>query len=388
MKIERFGLERWMTTWELDVECDIAESGILPLTLDDLLALSPDPETLTRDLHQTPLGYSEARGTSALREALAGTYQTVDAEGILVTTGAIEANFLLFNLLLNPGDHAVIVAPAYQQLLSVPRAIGCDISEWRLTPESGFRFDLDELRRLVRPETRLIVINSPHNPTGASLSDEQLREIVAIADGCGATILSDEAYRGLRHPGGPPMATPIVDLTPRGISVGTFSKPYGLPGLRIGWIAASPEIIQQAWGMRDYVSLSPAKLSDRLALEAVRVRDKIFARNSEIIGANLATARAWFAENADLASWTEPVAGLLALMKLESDRPSLDVADDLARDAKVMLAPGSVFGYEGYLRIGIGQRPDIFAEGLRRTAEYLRALSKEKVAAGIAGSPE
>lgn len=386
MKIERFGLERWMTTWELDVDYDIAESGILPLTVNDLIALSPDPDALTHDIQTMPLGYSEARGTLALREALSGTYERVDADGILVTTGAIEANFLLFNLLLNPGDHAAIVAPAYQQLLSVPRAIGCDVSEWRLTAESGFRFDLDELRRLVRPETRLIVINSPHNPTGASLSDDQLREIVAIAEECGATILSDEAYRGLRHPGGQPMATPIVDLTSRGISVGTFSKPYGLPGLRIGWIAASPEMIQQAWGMRDYVSLSPAKLSDRLALEAVRVRDRIFARNSEIIAANLATARTWFTENADLASWTEPVAGLLALMKLETDRPSLAVADDLARDAKVMLAPGSVFGYEGYLRIGIGQRPDIFAEGLRRTAAYLRALSPERIPAGTAGS--
>jgi aspartate/methionine/tyrosine aminotransferase len=385
MKIERFGLERWMTTWELDVECDIAESGILPLTLDDLLALSPAPDALTRDLHHTPLGYSEARGTLALRQALAGTYANVHPDGVLVTTGAIEANFLLFNLLLNPGDHAVIVAPAYQQLLSVPRAIGCEVSEWRLTPESGFRFDIKELRRLVRPETKLIVINSPHNPTGASLSDAQLRDIIAIADDCGAMILSDEAYRGLRHPGGPPMATPVVDLTPRGISVGTFSKPYGLPGLRIGWIAASPELAERAWAMRDYVSLSPAKLSDRLALEAVRVRDRIFARNDEIIAANLKTAREWFAANADIASWTEPVAGLLALMKLATDVPSMEVADGLAREAKVMLAPGSVFGYEGYLRIGIGQRPDIFAEGLRRAGAYLRTLAKERVPAAAMG---
>ncbi len=385
MKIERFGLERWMTTWELDVECDIAESGILPLTLDDLLALSPAPDALTRDLHHTPLGYSEARGTLALRQALAGTYANVHPDGVLVTTGAIEANFLLFNLLLNPGDHAVIVAPAYQQLLSVPRAIGCEVSEWRLTPESGFRFDIKELRRLVRPETKLIVINSPHNPTGASLSDAQLRDIIAIADDCGAMILSDEAYRGLRHPGGPPMATPVVDLTPRGISVGTFSKPYGLPGLRIGWIAASPELAERAWAMRDYVSLSPAKLSDRLALEAVRVRDRIFARNDEIIAANLKTAREWFAANADIASWTEPVAGLLALMKLATDVPSMEVADGLAREAKVMLAPGSVFGYEGYLRIGIGQRPDIFAEGLRRAGAYLRSLAKERVPAAAMG---
>lgn len=386
MKIERFGLERWMTTWELDVECDIAESGILPLTLDDLLALSPDPDALTRDLHQTPLGYSEARGTRALREALAGTYTNVDPDGILVTTGAIEANFLLFNLLLNPGDHAVIVAPAYQQLLSVPRALGCEVSEWKLTPESGFRFDLAELRQLVRPETKLIVINSPHNPTGASLSDEQLQEVIAIADEVGATILSDEAYRGLRHPGGPQMATPVVDLTPHGISVGTFSKPYGLPGLRIGWIATSREMAEHAWAMRDYVSLSPAKLSDRLALEAVRVRDKIFARNDEIIAANLKTAREWFAANADIASWTEPTAGLLALMKVATEVPSLEVADGLAREVKVMLAPGSVFGYEGYLRIGIGQRPDIFAEGLRRAGAYLRSLANEHIPTGIKAS--
>ena len=182
------------------------------------------------------------------------------------------------------------------------------------------------------------------------------------------------------------MATPIVDLTPHGISVGTFSKPYGLPGLRIGWIAASPELIQQAWGMRDYVSLSPAKLSDRLALEAVRVRHRIFARNGEIIAANLATARAWFMQNADLATWIEPTAGLLALMKLVTGRPSLDVADDLAREMKVMLVPGSVFGYEGFLRIGIGQRPDVFAEGLRRTAAYLRALAEAKVPVGTEGS--
>lgn len=376
MKIERFELERWMTTWELDVDCDIAESGIAPLSLDDLLDFGNDADrsTVLAELTALPLGYSEARGTAALRQAIVATYRDVDADDILVTTGAIEANFLLFNALLDAGDHVVAVAPAYQQLLSVPRAIGCDVSPWRLTPEQRFAFDLGELERLLRPSTKLIVINSPHNPTGSTLDENDLRQIAALAEERGALVLSDEAYRGLDHTGGPAMPPSMRDLTPNGISVGTLSKAYGLPGLRIGWIAADPEIARRCWGLRDYVSLSPGKLNDRLAHLALARQERIFARNREIIAANLATARDWFAANADLCSWTEPRAGLLALMRYHLDLPSDDIADGLAREARTMLAPGSTFGYEGYLRIGIGQHPAIFREGLRRTADYLRAL--------------
>jgi aspartate/methionine/tyrosine aminotransferase len=170
------------------------------------------------------------------------------------------------------------------------------------------------------------------------------------------------------------MAPPIRNKGGHGLSVGTMSKPFGLPGLRIGWIAGPEEVVRACWASRDYVSLSPARLSDFLTQIAITHRDKIIARNREIVLENLETATAWFAEHGDLATWTAPRAGLLALMKYSVEVPSHDLANRLAGEYGVMLAPGSAFGYEGYLRIGIGQRPDLFREGLHRTAACLRDL--------------
>jgi aspartate/methionine/tyrosine aminotransferase len=237
MQIERFALERWMTTYEMHVEYDIAESGICPLRVSDLLAWEPpeEREEVLARLLELPLGYSEATGTLELRSVLAATYASCGPQNILVTTGAIEANFLLFNALLRPGDHVVAPYPAYQQLYSVPRGLGCDVSLWRIEPETGFRYDVDDLERLLRPETRLIVINSPHNPTGALLADDDLDRVYGLAESVGARVLSDEAYRWLAIPGGEPLAAPMYDRGPAGISVGTLSKPFGLPGLRLGW---------------------------------------------------------------------------------------------------------------------------------------------------------
>lgn len=382
MKIERFELERWMTTWELDVDYDIAESGILPLSIGEILTLiggEPAAE-LQRKIAETGLGYSEARGTRELRTTIADTYERATADDILVTTGAIEANFLLFNTLLEAGDHVIAVSPAYQQLHSVPRAIGCEVDLWSVETTNGFAYDLDRLEALIRNDTKLIVINTPHNPTGAMLDDAQLREIVKLADRVGAWILSDEAYRWLEHAGGEKLPQPLHDLSDRALSVGTMSKPFGLPGLRIGWFAANARIAQQAWGLRDYTSLSPAKLSDIIAQTVIANRERILPRNAAIIAENMATARAWFAEHAELASWTEPRAGLLAMMKYDLPVDSATLADALARDVRVMLAPGSSFGLEGHLRIGVGQRPDLFAEGLRRTAAYFSAIRDRAVA--------
>jgi aspartate/methionine/tyrosine aminotransferase len=376
VKIERFALERWMTAWETRTPFDIAESGIFPQTLRELLDLEPPQErekTLER-LLDLRLGYSEAPGTLALRSAIAATYREAGPEEILVTTGAIEANFLLFNVLLEPGDHVVAVHPAYQQLYSVPRAIGCDVSLWRLTPETGFRYNLNELERLVTPRTRLIVLNTPHNPTGAMLSAKDLVRIDRLASEAGARVLSDEAYRWLEIPDGEPLAPPMKDLGSTGVSVGTLSKPFGLPGLRIGWIAAPADLIAECWAMRDYVSLSPGKLNDALALLALRHREQIVRRTREIVRANLQTARSWFAEHSDVVSWTPPGGGLLALMRYTLDIPSLDLSNLLAKDYGVMLAPGSAFDVEHHLRIGIGQEPATFAEGLRRTAACLSRL--------------
>ncbi len=393
VRIDSFQLERWMTKYEVRVKWDIAESGISPISTREILNLLPSQDRgqeLDR-LLDLRLGYSEACGSEELRGLIAATYENTSAAEILVTTGAIEANFLLFNELLSAGDRVVIVDPAYQQLHSVARAIGCDVVLWTVRHDDGFYFDLDDLRALATPGTKMIVINTPHNPTGAMLSEQQLSEIYALAETLDAWVLSDEAYRWLDLPGNAALAAPMRNLGPRAISTGTFSKPFGLPGLRTGWIAAPEDVIQRCWGLRDYISLSPGKLNDALATLAFRHRDQIIERTRQIVSVNLAFAERWFAENADLVSWTPPRGGLLALMKYEIEMPSLELANLLAEEYSVMLAPGAAFGYEGYLRIGIGSAPHVFAEGLRETERCLRHLAdggvpaRSEALAGAAG---
>jgi len=337
-------------------------------------------EALLESWLDTRLGYTEARGTIALRTEIAKTYSTVTPDQVLVTTGAIEANYLLFNTLLDAGDHVVAVSPAYQQLNSVPKAIGCDVTLWKLREENDFQYNVDELEHeLLRPNTKLIVVNTPHNPTGSMLSDAELDRIYALAAARGAYVLCDEAYRWLEIPGNPPMAKPIRERGERGISVGTFSKPFGLPGLRTGWIAATEEIMQACWNMRDYISLSPGRLNDAMAAHALKHRDQIIGRTNTIVKQNIATANAWFDEWGELVSWTPPKGRLLALMSYKFDVPSLELSDRLAKDYSVMLAPGSAFGFEGHLRIGVGQTPELFKKGLEETARCLTDLMREGV---------
>ena len=209
MKVATFALERWMSRWETEVEFDIAESGVYPLTTRELLDFLPEDERegALEALLDLRLGYTEARGTKSLRETLASVYENTTAENILVTTGAIEANYLLFNTLLEAGDHVIAVYPAYQQLYSVARAIGCDVTPWEIRErDHRFAFDVDELESIVRVGTKLIVINTPHNPTGAILSQTELERIYGIAEAAGALVLCDEAYRWLDMPGGDPLA--------------------------------------------------------------------------------------------------------------------------------------------------------------------------------------
>jgi aspartate/methionine/tyrosine aminotransferase len=263
--------------------------------------------------------------------------------------------------------------PAYQQLYSVPRAIGCDVSLWHVGPETNYRYDVDALERLITPRTKVIIVNTPHNPTGAMLAPADAKRIYELSRSVGATVIGDEAYRWLAVPDGEPFAPPFFDLGEGTVSVGTLSKPFGLPGLRIGWIAASAELVQKCWSLRDYITLSPGKLNDALAQLGMRHKDKIVARNTEIIRSNIKEAGRWIADR-DFLSWSPPRGGLLALIKYDLPLDSLPLADRLATEYSVMLAPGSAFGYERHLRLGVGQRPDIFAKGLEEAGKCFAQL--------------
>jgi aspartate/methionine/tyrosine aminotransferase len=377
MKIEPFALERWMTTYETVVDYDLAESGIQPLSVVELVTLTGEQQELARIL-ASPLGYSEARGTEELRALIASLYRDTSPDEVLVTTGAIEANYLAFNVLLHPGDEIVAVYPAYQQLYSVPRAIGCETKLWRLRRENGFRYDLDELRRLVSSRTRMIVVNTPHNPTGSVLSQQELEQVYALATELGAWVLGDEAYRWLELPGRDPLAGPVRDLGPRGVSVGTVSKPFGLPGLRIGWLVAPEYVASAAWHQRDYVTLSPGLLNDRLAQIALRHRDRLLERTRAISAGNLAFLEQWIREREGLIDWVAPRGGLLGLLRYDIDVPSNELANRLAEEASVMLAPGASFDQERHLRIGLGADPERFREGMAKVAEFIEQVASER----------
>jgi aspartate/methionine/tyrosine aminotransferase len=378
MRLTPFALERWMTTYETRVEYDLAESGIHPLTTAELLAFDAEPERRAAELLNLPLNYSEARGTEELRARIAATYRDLTADDVLVTTGAIEANYLLFNALLQPGDRVVSVYPAYQQLYTVPESIGCEVARLELREENAYRYDLDELERLVDARTRMIVVNTPHNPTGAAMTAAECARVYALAESVGATILADEAYRWLTVDDAP-LPPPFRDLGPRAISVGTVSKPFGIPGIRLGWIAATAEVAAQCWAYRDYTSLSPGGLSDYLARRTFANREAILARTHAISAENLRTLRAFIAERGDLFSWVEPRGGLLGLLRYHLDLPSEIVANRLAEEESVMLAPGSAFGMEGRLRIGLGGQPERFIAGLERVDRFFTRFKKENV---------
>jgi aspartate/methionine/tyrosine aminotransferase len=377
MRIEPFALERWMTTWETEVTYDLAESGIQPMSVNELAALTGEQSRVAEILDQ-PLLYSEACGTIEIRQLIAGLYSNTRPENVLVTTGAIEANFLLFNTLLIQGDEVVVVDPCYQQLASVPRALGCDVKLWKLTPENGFQYDLDELQQLVSPRTRMIVINSPHNPTGSILSQSEMDQVYAIAESVGAWVLSDEAYRWLTLPDQPACAGPARDQGEFGLSVGTLSKPFGVPGLRIGWLVAPERVVKDCWSFRDYVSLSPGYLNDRLAQIVLTHRDTLMQRTQAIASGNLALVEQWIREREGLVDWVRPRGGLLGLLNYQMNISSVELADNLAKDASVMLAPGLAFGHEHHLRIGFGANPENFREGLDVAGRYIERVASER----------
>jgi aspartate/methionine/tyrosine aminotransferase len=354
--------------------------------VNDLIELTGEQQRLD-ELLAEPLLYSEACGTFELRQIIARLYTNAEPENVLVTTGAIEANFLLFNSLLVQGDEVVAVDPCYQQLASVPRALGCDVKLWRLTRENAFSYDLEELQRLVSPRTRMIVVNSPHNPTGSILTQEDMNQVYQIAESVGAWVLSDEAYRWLTLPGRPECAAPAREQGESGLSISTLSKPFGLPGLRIGWLVAPEEVVKDCWAFRDYISLSPGYLNDRLAQIVLSHRDTLIARTRSIAEGNLALVEQWIREREGLVDWIPPRGGLLGLLHYTMDVPSSELADSLARDASVMLAPGAVFGQEHHLRIGFGANPERFREGLAIAGRYIEQVASEQGATRAAQSP-
>ena len=373
MKLEQFAMERMQSTYENLVEFNLSESGVRPLTPRELIEDAAGLEGLL----DQPLVYSQSNGTIELRQAIASMYPGAGIDHVEVTNGGSEANFITTFNLIEPGDEVVMLVPNYMQTWGLSRAFGGTIREWRLKedlPAGRWRADLAELDTLVTARTKMIVICNPNNPTGARLTASELDAIARAADKHGAWILSDEVYRGAEIDG--QETASMWGRSPRAIITSGLSKAYGLPGLRIGWIVAPPELIASFWSYHDYVTIAPGALSDRLARVAMRPerRARLFERTRGILRRNLPLIEAWLTEAGGF-RWIKPEAGAIVYVKYEHPINSTELVNRLRVEKSVLTVPGDHFGMDGYLRLGFGEPPEYNRAGLDRLKELLASVS-------------
>ena len=370
MKIRNFGVEIWMNKYETTCELNLAETCVESLTVAELLDMAGKTD-IAAELLPLKLTYGEIEGSVRLRNLVAGLYENQKLENTVITHGAIGANALVHLTLVERGDRVISVLPTYQQHYSIPESIGADIQILKLTEKTGFLPDLEELKKLATPGTKLIAINNPNNPTGSLMDRAYLEKIVEIARACGAWILCDEVYRGTDQQGEDGMTASIADLYEKGISTGSMSKTYSLAGLRLGWIVAPEELIHAVSVHRDYNTISVGRLDDHFAAIALENKDKILKRSHEITRSALAILSDWV-DAEPLISWIKPKSGTTALLKYDLPITSEEFCLRLLDQKGVMLTPGSAMDMEGYLRIGYTNGEDVLKEGLKRISQFLK----------------
>ncbi|MHA1672150.1 MAG: aminotransferase class I/II-fold pyridoxal phosphate-dependent enzyme, partial [Promethearchaeota archaeon] len=287
-----FLLERYFAKYEFQAPYLLSSSDCETMSIKELLDLDPENHA---HFNALPLGYTESEGSPLLRSEIANLYQNQDIENILCFAGAEEGIFILMNCLLNPGDHIIVQYPAYQSLFEIARTIGCEITKWMVTENnSKWVFETDNLESMIRPSTKLIIINQPHNPTGALISLNQLNKIVELVQQNNLFLFSDEVYRGLEY--NPENRLPAAcDLSKRAFSLGVMSKAYGLAGLRIGWITTQDnEILSKMKSLKDYTTICNSAPSEFLATVALQNQDHLINRNMQIITSNLELLNQFF----------------------------------------------------------------------------------------------
>jgi len=355
-------MERMQSTWENLVEMDLSESGVRPVSLRELADMGLDIEAIL----DTPLGYSQSNGTIPLRETLAAQYPGATPDHIEVTNGTSEANYLVALTLLRDGDEVAFEIPNYMQLSGVPQSLGATIKGFQLQIDRGWEPDWEQFERAVNPRTRMVYVSNPNNPTGAILSEEAMRRIVARCEEVGAYLIADEVYLGAEIHG--PRTRSFWGMSDRVIVTSGLSKAYGIPGVRIGWIVGPKDVVAECWTQHDYLTIGPNKISDMVARVAVEPanRDKLYARTRAILQNNLPIMRAWVDGFEGFLTFREPQAGALCLMRYDAQIPSYELCERIRVNQSVLIVPGIHLGLEGFLRIWLGGKPEFLTEGLRR----------------------
>jgi aspartate/methionine/tyrosine aminotransferase len=358
VRIADFALERYFARWEFAVKHVLCASDVEGWPMPDLLELADDEtHAMWAGLR---LGYTESTGHPLLRREIAGLYDSVEADDILVFAGAEEAVYCLFSTSLEAGDHVIVTWPGYQSLYEVARAAGAHVSLHSLREEDGWSLDVDRLIRAFRPETRMVVVNAPHNPTGMLPTDEEWRRLAAACAENGIRLVADEVYRFLEHDGAATLPAG-ADLDDRAISIGVMSKSFAMAGLRIGWLATRDRaVLDRCARMKDYTTICSSAPSEVLAIIGLRARERVLGRSREIVAANLQALDGFFERHGDALSWVRPRGGSIAFPRLIAEGPAGSSAERFAaalvEATGVLLLPSTTFGFgDSHVRVGLGR---------------------------------
>ncbi|MCI0658548.1 MAG: aminotransferase class I/II-fold pyridoxal phosphate-dependent enzyme [Acidobacteria bacterium] len=378
MRIQSFKMERWQSLHDQQVKSNLSESGVQPMSVRELVEDSGQFE----DLLSLKLGYGHTSGSPELCAQIAGYYPGATPENVLVTCGGAEANYLAFWSLLESGDRVAVEIPNYMQTVGLARAYGGSADRFYLKPrrEGGnirWALDLESLDRAVTRKTRILLITNPHNPTGAILSEEEMEAILRAARRVGAWIVSDEIYRGAEISGR--LTASFWGRYHKVIVTAGLSKAFGLPGLRIGWLVAPCKTIADCWSHKDYTTIAPSSLSDRLAAIAMapQPRARILERTRAILKTNLPVLDEWVRSHGNLLEFVSPAAGAIAFLRYRLPLGSLALVEKLKVEHSVLIVAGDQCGLGKHIRIGYGSPREELLQGLSGIDRALAGLSEK-----------
>lgn len=371
MQIAGFGVESWLNDHEREATTDISQSSVVALTMAEIAAMDGQKgQAFYQQLNQARLDYGWIEGSPTFKALVSDLYQQVPGENVLQTNGATGANYLAIYSLINPGDHVIALYPTYQQLYDIPRSLGATVDYWHVREDREWLPDIAELRRLIRPDTKMILLNNAMNPTGGLMDKALLSAVVDLAREVGAYVLADEVYQPLD---GTPF-TSIADLYEHGIAVNSLSKTYSAPGVRIGWVATPDSAVaDQFRKYRDYTMICGGVVNDQLAVLILKHRQQIWARNRAIVVRNRAIVRDWIAQQPRV-SLIMPKGISVACIKLDLPMDDESFCLHLLRDTGVLLVPGSRFDLPGHARLGYCTDTATLKRGLRLLGDYLAQL--------------
>lgn len=375
MKINEFKVETWMTDHENDCQYNLTETCVSSLSLSELQQFVD--ENIMETLMSMKMDYGPIVGSQRLKKAILSLYEKGNEENITVTHGAINANELVLISLLDPGDHVISLFPTYQQMYDFPRSLGCDVSLIHLNEEQGWMPSLDDFKKVMQKNTKMICLNSPNNPTGTTIPLSLMKDIIALARENDCYILCDEIYRGVDTEN-EVMFPSFSDYYEKAIVTQSLSKVFSFAGLRLGWIKGPKEVIDLINYRRDYHIISSGPMDDYLACLVLENKESILKRSIDICKQNKKILQKWL-DQEPLVSCVIPRHGTVCFLHYHIDIPSKELCEKLQKETGVFFVPGSAFDTGYHLRFGFTQDEKIIKEGLITFSNWLRQYDHQSI---------